>query len=463
MCGLWGIINVKKSKFDKTLFNVLGIQNDSRGGDSCGIFIDGKTEYGIDKLKLYANFYKKSKIINETTKCKIALGHCRKASVGVISEKTAQPIVIKDDNGNTEFVVMHNGTIYNYKALAQKYIPDVDITGMTDSQVMARIFYYTGYECLSEYYGGAVFIIVDYREEPTVYLFKGSSKTNTYSTVETEERPLYYVQTNDTLIFSSQYPFLAASTPEETVYTVTPNQLIEVKHDDCYLVQEYPRNKVAQALPSNHNSTYWKKEYGYEDDEFYDWDNKNQKQLPFKEENKNDEKKENPKVIRVTNDGIYHINNTPVHGKYIINPEGLVFQYSNTTTNELWFWDGVLLYGHIEFMFLINACKHFDLTYDTIKYVCPEILNYLSPCPIKDPDYIGSSDVGDKWFKCTNMNDLELFNGTIQFPLDAKYFSCTEGNSSYTMWTSKVEGFKKLSQSVASKRIDMGNLYKLLK
>ena len=28
MCGLWGIINVKKSKFDKTLFNVLGIQNE---------------------------------------------------------------------------------------------------------------------------------------------------------------------------------------------------------------------------------------------------------------------------------------------------------------------------------------------------------------------------------------------------------------------------------------------------
>ena len=462
-CGLWGIINVKKSKFDKTLFNVLGIQNDSRGGDSCGIFIDGKTEYGIDKLKLYANFYKRSKIINETTKCKIALGHCRKASVGVISEKTAQPIVIKDDNGNTEFVVMHNGTIYNYKALAQKYIPDVDITGMTDSQVMARIFYYTGYDCLSEYYGGAVFIIIDYRIEPTVYLFKGSSKTNTHSTVETEERPLYYVQTDDTFVFSSLYTFLAASTPEETVYTLIPNQLIEVKADDCYLVQDYPRNKVAQTLPSNYNSNYYKEMYGYDDYDFYDWDNKNTKQIPFQEENKEKEKKENPKVIRVTSEGIYHIDNKPVHGKYIVNSDGLVFQYSNPNTSEFWFWDGILLYGHVEFMFLSNACKYYQLAYDDVKYTCPEILNYLSPYPIKDPDYVGNNNIGDKWFKCTDMDNLEFYNGTIQLPLEAKQFYCKEGTLMHTTWTNKDKGFREYWHFVASKKIDMGSLYKLLR
>ena len=82
MCGIFGIINPKEMKFDSVTFNMLGFHNDSRGGDSCGIFIDGKFEYGTDKLKLYQNFYATSKLLKTTKKCKIALGHCRKASVG---------------------------------------------------------------------------------------------------------------------------------------------------------------------------------------------------------------------------------------------------------------------------------------------------------------------------------------------------------------------------------------------
>jgi glucosamine 6-phosphate synthetase-like amidotransferase/phosphosugar isomerase protein len=53
MCGIWGIIKTKKSRFNKQLFNILGTHNDSRGGDSCGIFIDGNVEYGVNTLKLY--------------------------------------------------------------------------------------------------------------------------------------------------------------------------------------------------------------------------------------------------------------------------------------------------------------------------------------------------------------------------------------------------------------------------
>lgn len=461
MCGLWGLINVKKSKFDKTLFNVLGIQNDSRGGDSCGIFIDGKTEYGTDKTKLYANFYKTSKLIKETDECKIALGHCRKASVGVISEATAQPVVIKDENGNTEFVVMHNGTIYNYKALARKYIPDIDITGMTDSQVMARIFYYAGYDCLSEYYGGAVFIIVDYRRDRKVYLFKGSSKQNTYSPTETEERPLYYVQTDDTLIFSSLYSFLAASTPEESVWTLNSNQLIEVYEDDCYIVKEYPRDKVCQTLPSNYNKEYYKQMYGYDDDDYYDWDNKNKRQGTFQEKNKETkEKKENPKVVRITGDGIYHIDNIPIHGKYYLDSNGIVHQYISSGLQECWFWDGVLLYGNAEFIYLKNACHQYNMDSKDVKWCCPEILNYLSPYPVKDPDYIMKSE--DKWFKCEDMDNLVPFTGGIQFFLEAKQVYYKDGIFTHSMWTDKTKGLADLRNRIAAKKVDMSKLYKLL-
>ena len=43
MCGLAGILRTKKAKFDYQTFCTLGIANDSRGGDSCGVFIDGET------------------------------------------------------------------------------------------------------------------------------------------------------------------------------------------------------------------------------------------------------------------------------------------------------------------------------------------------------------------------------------------------------------------------------------
>ena len=71
-CGIFGIINKKPTRFNKTAFNILGINNDSRGGDSCGIFIDGEVEYGVNDKKLYSSFFKKSNLINNTKKCTIA-------------------------------------------------------------------------------------------------------------------------------------------------------------------------------------------------------------------------------------------------------------------------------------------------------------------------------------------------------------------------------------------------------
>ena len=196
MCGIFGIINNKVKNFDYKTFSVLGVANDSRGGDSCGVFIDGNYEYGVDENKLFLNFFRKSKVLQSTTKAKIALGHCRKASIGAINIETAQPVVIKE-NDEVKFVVIHNGTIHNYSSLARKYIPQVNTFGMTDSQVMAHIFYYSGYDVLKEYNGAGVFVIVDYRpEEPEVYVFRGSSLETSISKTPTAERPFFFVEQN---------------------------------------------------------------------------------------------------------------------------------------------------------------------------------------------------------------------------------------------------------------------------
>ena len=247
MCGIFGQINNEPSTFNRIIFNTLGIANDTRGGDSCGIFIDGESEYGVDKNKLYEDFFLSSYLLKNIKQCRIAFGHCRKTSVGKTSLETAQPVVIKENN-EVKFVLMHNGTIYNYEKLAKKYIPDVDIKGMTDSQVMARIFYYKGYDALSEYNGGAVFMIADYREDPDnpkVLVWKGESKQSKYQTTVFEERPFYYIKTKFGIIFSSIACYLEGFI-HNTCWTIKSNCLIEISNGDLFIVKEYSRKNAQQ-------------------------------------------------------------------------------------------------------------------------------------------------------------------------------------------------------------------------
>lgn len=253
MCGIFGMISKKPHRFNKRAFCTMGVRNDSRGGDSCGIFIDGNYEYGIDDKKMFINFFRDSKILKNTFNCSIALGHCRKASIGKVSLETAQPVILTNENNKIEYVLIHNGTIHNYKELAKKYIPDINIEGLTDSQVMARIFYYKGYDCLNEYIGGAVFVIHDYRIDKS-FIFKGSSKKTKYSKDPEEERPLFYCWHNGRFVFSSIYETLYAFYYEETVYRFPSNKLMSIDGKHIELVKEYSRESVTQSIP--YESTY---------------------------------------------------------------------------------------------------------------------------------------------------------------------------------------------------------------
>lgn len=263
MCGIAGIVRKERSLFDFSTFCTLGIANDSRGGDSCGIFIDGEVEYGTGTYnKYFQNFMFDSKILQKTNSAKIAFLHCRKASVGAISEKTAQPVVIKDKTGEVRYVLMHNGTIYNYKELAEKYIPGVDITGMTDSQVMARIFYYKGYDALNEYQGGAVFAIVDYRQpEPWVLLWRGESKKYQSSKEKEEERPLFISTLYDEeLVFSSIASYLFAQRPYSGVSSLPANRLFKWTHKKLTALKSYSRDNVGQwksYTPATTDTSYY--------------------------------------------------------------------------------------------------------------------------------------------------------------------------------------------------------------
>lgn len=360
MCGIAGIVNKTKRPFDFSTFCILGIENDARGGDSCGVFIDGKYEYGVNENKLFGSFFQENELIYGTTSSTIALLHCRKASVGKVSKETAQPVVIKDELGNIKFVLMHNGTIHNYKELAEKYIPNVDITDMTDSQVMAHIFYYAGYDALSEYNGGAVFCIVDYRGyNPRTFFWKGSSKKTEYAKEVEEERPLWFVfdRLKRELVFSSLWLPLMAMRKGATLYTPTPNTLIEFVGTELKVVKKYSRDNCIQC------KKYETKKTSYTYDEEY-WRNTSYCSS----------------YVSIDFDrNVYTYNGKPLHGRNFLNRYGKLLDKDGVeTAYDTYFYNGVLLKDRESFEFLDKLQDKLKLSIDDFFKKYWNVVRYLS-------------------------------------------------------------------------------------
>lgn len=391
MCGIFGCVNSRARAFDYSTFCTLGIANDSRGGDSCGIFIDGHYEYGAKgDDKWFQNRFLDNKYLKNLKTSTIAFGHCRKASVGKIDETTAQPVVITNEAGKVEYVLMHNGTIQNYKELALKYIPDVDITGMTDSQVMAKIFYYTGYKALSEYIGCAVFAIADYRgKKPKVLFFKGASKKDKNSKEATEERPLYYCvdPIKGELIFSSIASYLFALRPNLTTWILSLNTIFEFTGKDLVEIEEISRDTVTQKKEKEVT-----RYNGYLSD-FGIWDNKEFLYDDFISTNQVD--------------NTYHGRGKKLHGRVYLSKYGMLLdKLSNkSTSKEIYFWNGVALKNIACFRFLSVLKKESGLKDKEFDKKFNNLIRFLS--------IDGVYHEGDSWFRAISPTRKTLFTGTL--------------------------------------------------
>lgn len=355
MCGLAGLVRKEKGLFDFSTFCTLGIANDSRGGDSCGIFIDGEVEYGTGTYnKYFQNFMFDSKLLQKTNSSKIALLHCRKASVGTISEKTAQPVVLTNKAGDVLFVLMHNGTIYNYKELAKKYIPGINIDGMTDSQVMARIFFYKGYDVLDEYQGGAVFAIVDYRQpEPTLYLWRGESKKLSTSKEKEGERPLYVSIEKGEITFSSIASFLWAQRPYSGIFEAPGNKLLKWTGKKLSTIKHYSRDNVGQwktytttyTTPYySHSTTYYTSSY----------------------------------IVYGTTTNVYTIGGKRVDGFHYVNRSGKLEDKKSNFNIPVYFFHGIPIKKISHHTFLEKCLKKSKMTEDEFIEKNKNFIRYLS-------------------------------------------------------------------------------------
>lgn len=266
-CGLFAFIgNNSKKYFSWDKFTILGLFNDSRGGDACGRVCGDICEHGTGALDTYKKFNIATPHPRPKELPNVILGHCRKASSGGKDEIYAQPIVLRKRDLNMKSIKdthlkkaikelgddtiiysgIHNGTIDNYKELAPQY--GISTVDHNDSKVLLTALFYGNYSILSEYIGTASLIWQNHINGKS-FIFRGVSRYSNNSTIESEERPLHFFNIGEQNFYISSMPdaLISIGAREKSVKEIKANTLIVFK--DGVFVKEtvVDRSKVTQG------------------------------------------------------------------------------------------------------------------------------------------------------------------------------------------------------------------------
>ena len=152
-CGIFAWVGKDIKYFRRDLFNILGMYNDSRGGDSCGVYFDNMWYKGIGTTAKYEKLIPEFDLHN-TLKLKInpvIIGHDRKVSVGSNTLVNAQPVILVDKDQNIDYVHAHNGTIGNYEELAKKHNVILE-NNESDSIAIAKLIDLIGFDIWKKEY-----------------------------------------------------------------------------------------------------------------------------------------------------------------------------------------------------------------------------------------------------------------------------------------------------------------------
>lgn len=208
-CGIFafcGPTNLSKGLYAMILANIklIGLQNDSRGGDNAGILINNEVIHTKGVEWKFSELLQKNTLENPNPEYStVIIGHCRKGSVGGRDQKNAHPFEIYRNDQENDFFMsgVHNGTVSNWKELAENYAIDPAVVD-NDSKVMLTILSRQRnlqrkkpiFRVLEQYKGFGVFIWYFVDEPNTMYVFKGAGKTSEFNQTLYEERPLYFYE-----------------------------------------------------------------------------------------------------------------------------------------------------------------------------------------------------------------------------------------------------------------------------
>jgi asparagine synthase (glutamine-hydrolysing) len=169
----------------------------------------------------------------------VSLGH-RRLSILDLTEAGHQPMISSDER----FIIVFNGEVYNYIELAQELGKlGSQFRSNTDTEVILEAYRHWGYDCISRFNGMWAFALYDTQTQ-TIFLSRDRSGI----------KPLYYLLTDEALLFASEIKALAAVLPEarRPHLPYLARFLVSGVFDDgaetCFLT-------VHQLLPA-HNAVY---------------------------------------------------------------------------------------------------------------------------------------------------------------------------------------------------------------
>jgi len=264
MCGIFAWAGNSPKQFNKAKYDIQGLYNNSRGGDSSGVTTDGEIYHGTTPLtKNYHDFITGSSY-QPPVKIPVVIGHTRKSSSGGISAANAHPFGFGDHNEGYEFIGVHNGTLHNQEDLAVTY--DVEQSLWTrnnfgvktldrrkiDSEILLECIHKSGtFDVLSDYIGGAALLFTNTKEPNVLYAFRGASRFEKHAIHAPlqDERPLYYWQEGKNSVYISSMPDSLSAIggdvttieefDENTVYKITNGNVahaekIPISRADAY-------------------------------------------------------------------------------------------------------------------------------------------------------------------------------------------------------------------------------------
>lgn len=195
MCGIFGVVNGKKSrKADRNIVNLIEqafTVGALRGTDSTGLFQVDKGKIYVHKEPvhgaLFAALDSTFPYIRDADTCGVLVAHNRAATQGAVSKENAHPFghATKDE---TYFVGVHNGTLTNWDRTKFQ----------VDSDWALRKIAAEGDAAYKNINGAFAFVFHDNRDHNTLHMVRNS------------ERPLFaaFVENEDRMLFASEYMML---------------------------------------------------------------------------------------------------------------------------------------------------------------------------------------------------------------------------------------------------------------